>query len=360
MRRSRRSRDCATVQEVMMQDEKKTGKGLSWNDTENLALSKAAFIACTSPINGASMTAARLGRHILSDFISDQAKPRNACTGGRDGGLLDERRWDGRTSDACLKQWNKIKRECTKYHAAYRRVSGMELTGCPSDSDIRRCATAIYNEGSSMLSHLYDVIRNPDYRIGKSFSFPDSYSFLASKTSLLDAVEVQDNGEDGENGTPEKKRRPIGNKLAKRRKQEGQKGSGECRGDSMERKAGSMIASEEKIEKFLSESHRMKRSASQRHIELEEQKFHWEMAKELFGKDYGAPEEEAKEMRRLLRKRVLQSLYSGNGRMDVAVKSSADDSARFGICDGDAREGLQLEDMRTQPPPGYEDSGEAV
>lgn len=38
------------------------GKGLSWNDVENLALVKAASIVCSNPAVGSGMTAAEMNR----------------------------------------------------------------------------------------------------------------------------------------------------------------------------------------------------------------------------------------------------------------------------------------------------------
>lgn len=114
---------------------KATGKGLEWSDIENLSLSKASFIACTNPINGANMSASTLGRRIRAEFIKDTEKPENALGDGRNSRNLDERRWDGRSADARFQQWQKIKRECTKFHSCMKRISSMELIGSPSLED---------------------------------------------------------------------------------------------------------------------------------------------------------------------------------------------------------------------------------
>lgn len=197
---------------VAADDGRKTGKGPSWNDAQNLALSKDAFISCSSPKDGASMTSSRLGKRIRASFIKDMTMPSDAGTDGRKGGLLDERRWDGRRFEAWLKQWNKMKRECTKFYSAYKRVTAIELTGSPSKQDIDRCATAMYNDGSSVSSHLYDFIRNADHRIRKPFNFTNAYGFLSSKTTLLDAApQGPSSGVEVEN----RKKRSNGRKAAK-------------------------------------------------------------------------------------------------------------------------------------------------
>jgi hypothetical protein len=51
------------------------------------------------------------------------------------------------------------------------RLKGMELTGSPNDDDFNRYATSLYNSGSAMTSHLYDVIRNAESRIDNLFPF---------------------------------------------------------------------------------------------------------------------------------------------------------------------------------------------
>lgn len=78
--------------------------------------------------------------------------------------------------------------EATKFKAARDRVTAMELTGNPDDDATDRCAQLIYSEGIRVVSHLYYCVRNPDYHIKKPFPFVAAYSFLSSKTTLLNAV----------------------------------------------------------------------------------------------------------------------------------------------------------------------------
>lgn len=79
------------------------GKGLTWHDGENLALARGAASACSDPLVGSGMTITQLARKIRAAFITDKERPQNACSLGKYGGPLDERRWDGRSPEACRK-----------------------------------------------------------------------------------------------------------------------------------------------------------------------------------------------------------------------------------------------------------------
>ena len=86
------------------------GKGLAWSNAELLALAKGAHLASTSSIMGAGMKTADLARAVRKEFLVDNTRPDDVCTGGRRGGVLDERRWDGRSADSRLKQWNRMRK----------------------------------------------------------------------------------------------------------------------------------------------------------------------------------------------------------------------------------------------------------
>jgi hypothetical protein len=82
-------------------------------------------------------------------------------------------------------QWAKIKKEYAAYHAAVGRVESPVLTGNPTSEEISRVVLALFNQGSGILSHAYDIVRNPTYLIGKPFLFHSWYAFLFSDSSLL-------------------------------------------------------------------------------------------------------------------------------------------------------------------------------
>ena len=65
------------------------------------------------------------------------------------------------------------------------RVENAELSGGPNSEDLFRCAVALYNDGSSVTSHFYDIIANPNYRIGPPFPFHECYDFLSTYTHRL-------------------------------------------------------------------------------------------------------------------------------------------------------------------------------
>ena len=79
-----------------------------------------------------------LGQKIRDQFIKNSSK--DAMT-TEDSGVLDKRRWGGRTPDACIKMWKKVRAACTKFLAIKLRIDGMDLTGNPTDEDILRCCT---------------------------------------------------------------------------------------------------------------------------------------------------------------------------------------------------------------------------
>jgi hypothetical protein len=67
-----------------------------------------------------------------------------------------------------------------------KRIDAMELTGGQTADDLWRCALAVYDEGSSMMSRLYDIYNNPKYKVGPEFPFRTSYDHLAKRTTILD------------------------------------------------------------------------------------------------------------------------------------------------------------------------------
>jgi hypothetical protein len=91
---------------------------------------------------------------------------------------------DVRSATSALTQWNKVRSDCTIFHATLARVQRLELRRSPADDDIIRVATAVYNEGGSALGHAYDTLRNQDYRIGKPFPYPKCLPLIGSKHKL--------------------------------------------------------------------------------------------------------------------------------------------------------------------------------
>jgi hypothetical protein len=132
------------------------------------------------------MRQAELGRRLRAEFLRDPGRPPDSGTQTGTGGDLDIRRWEGRLAGACLKQYQKIKADCCGFYAASKRIEAMELTGSPGEEQLSRCALAIYNCGSKLISHVYDIINNPNYIIGKEFPYQLCYDWLRRYTSLLE------------------------------------------------------------------------------------------------------------------------------------------------------------------------------
>jgi hypothetical protein len=121
------------------------GKGLGWNQTELLALARAAPVVLQSPTIGANQNASDLGRRILAEFLLYESCPSvTECTRSKKSNL-DLRRWHGRSALATLQCCiRRIKAPLVMLHPVCRRIHVAELTGGPySDESMRRLATAI-------------------------------------------------------------------------------------------------------------------------------------------------------------------------------------------------------------------------
>jgi hypothetical protein len=161
------------------------GKGLAWSDVENVALCDGHQQVSERAEIGAGMRKAEFHRRLQARLRSSSRRPRDACTLEGTGCPLDKRRWEGRSPESVGKQWDKIKSACTKMYSVVRRIDAMELTGGQTADDLWRCALAVYNEGSSMMSHLYDISNNPKYKVGPEFPFRTSYDYLSKRTTIL-------------------------------------------------------------------------------------------------------------------------------------------------------------------------------
>jgi hypothetical protein len=159
------------------------GCGLGWTDEESLALTRAAVAVSTMPTVGANVSSAVYARRILGSFA--RLAPSGSRTKPLSKDELDYRRWGGNGANSCIRQWTKIKKEYTAYHAAVGRVESLELTGNPTSDEISRVVLAFFNQGSGILSHAYDIVRNPSYLIGKPFPFHSCYTYLLLDSFLL-------------------------------------------------------------------------------------------------------------------------------------------------------------------------------
>ncbi|PXF42116.1 hypothetical protein BWQ96_08148 [Gracilariopsis chorda] len=275
------------------------GKNLTWDEKETQALVRAAAAVCTDPAVGSSMSGAELGRRIRSVFIKDNGRPQHACSLRRTGCELDQRRWDGRSADGCRKYWDRIRAECTRFKACYDRVIAMNLTGNVGPEDLIRCAALIYSDGSNSVSHLYDCVRNPNYHIAKRFKFKTSFTFLNENTILLQANGIDEVKKSGDVLLE----RPMGRKKAKKLKEgkvDGARSGQDGFADSIRR-----------IESILSDSVREKALMAKEKVALQREKLDWEMASKLLASESGVSLEEKREIRSLLKCRLLRRLACG-------------------------------------------------
>lgn len=323
------------------------GKGLGWNSTEIIALTRAAANIIEGSTGNSNLTLAQFGSHLRAAFIKDELRPLQARSGGRDGGALDMRRWDGRSIPACLKRWGKIKELCTRFHAAVDKVRCTDFANGPlTEHEIERCATLIYNDGNPSVDMLHDVLRQPNYPVGKQFPFLEAFRFMLHNTSLLTSVDANTDlliatksegikyGASGAGGATTS---GVGSAGAAAEVDViatvGGASTALATGRTVKVSAGEdglatpnkllslddsemLTISASRLTKSLANKTRDDSDVARQQLALRERQLNWEMARVLFGPDSDAPEDEKQEVRRLLRKSVLRNLRS----------QSADDS----------------------------------
>lgn len=287
------------------------GKGLSWEDLENIALARSAAAVSSDPATGSGMTSAEMGRRIRSHFLNDKSRPTDACS-TRDKGPLDSRRWDGRSAAACHKQWDNLRRECTKFKGCMQRVKNMKLTGNPTEEDLFRCASLLFSDGGKSVSHLYDCIRNPAYHISKPFKHEGTFYFLDTHSSLLDASGVIEDD-------IKRASRPMGTKKAKEVKAEGH-------GTQKRDPRTSAVDGVRRIEKLLAETSASKLNLSAKKLQFQRERMEWEMAKTLIGPGSNASSEERHMLSTLLRKRLISSLSTVDSEVPIQLGQGGNDT----------------------------------
>lgn len=196
------------------------GKGIGWNDEEMLALAQAAPVVCEDPSIGKQMTRRTLGERLRENMIKSSLRPNDACTRNGTKDHRDERRWEGRSAEACLRKWYTMRADCTTMFSIKRRLCSLNLTGNFTEEDFKRMALLEFSKGKQVLGHLYDCGNNKDYNFVDKFEYGSVYDYLSTRTSLVSGgsfVENESVSRDS-NGVME---RPIGNKEAKKRKMEG-------------------------------------------------------------------------------------------------------------------------------------------
>lgn len=155
------------------------------------------------------------------------------------------------------------------------------------------------------MSHLYDIIRNPKYRIGKPFPFKAWYEFFSKHIPLLqsgggnntiteapnmdssvdkdgmaamesDVVSPETGGKRDKND-PQK--RSVGTKSAKRIKHM------KAGKESLESSASKMVVSVSTFNEVYKAEQERKAQIKERQIVLEKQQLEWKISESLISKD---------------------------------------------------------------------------
>ena len=158
---------------------KKTGgKGLGWNDSELLSLAQAAPQVCQDPAVGSQMTRKDMGERLRKKLVENTLRPSDACTmeGSKD--HRDNRRWDGRSGDACYRKWISMRADCTTLNQIKRRIIALKMTGNFDNEDYMRMALVEFSVGKQVLGSLYDIGNNKEYSFNNKFEFQSSFSYL--------------------------------------------------------------------------------------------------------------------------------------------------------------------------------------
>lgn len=98
--------------------------------------------------------------------------------------------WTQRPGRSIAEQGQKGIAACRKLKGYCRVVDRSNLSGNPSAEVRMKCAIGLLND-TIKSSHFYDVMRNPNYIVGKQFPFPETFRWLDKDTNELDPVEVE-------------------------------------------------------------------------------------------------------------------------------------------------------------------------
>jgi hypothetical protein len=176
-----------TESEAAPSANERAGRGLGWNTAEILALCSSGLTVDRDNVRGAGMKKAGGARRLQAEFKRSPNIPESVIiidSSADNGDSNDSRRWLGRTSAACLSQWEKVTSQCSDFHQIMTKVKAKPWTGSPEEEDFVRAVTAICNR-SCEVSNLYSVLRSASYPVSKTFLFVDAYHFLVAQNYLV-------------------------------------------------------------------------------------------------------------------------------------------------------------------------------
>ena len=148
------------------------GRQKGWNADENLLACRAWVIASEDPINGTSQNA--------DSFVDSIARTFHNLVGERMQLVPTWRPNAHRSGNAILKHFKKIRHAVMKFESKMQLVRAAKPTGEPSQKDLVRVATGMYNKKTA-LSDMYRIISaDPLVDIGAQFEFLSCWQFFKS------------------------------------------------------------------------------------------------------------------------------------------------------------------------------------
>lgn len=177
--------------QLFLNNVKKTkGKFPRWKDADTLGSVMATVNLPDAEINGSKQRKSVWHEQLRAEFTRLLPFLTAKHTELEDRQLIDL--WNSRSGRSIAEQAQKGIALCRKLKGHLRVVEKHRITGNPSDADRMRCAVGLFN-GVIKVSHLYDVIRNDKYVVGKPFPYPATFEWLNQSTNELDPVEMDSN-----------------------------------------------------------------------------------------------------------------------------------------------------------------------
>lgn len=96
--------------------------------------------------------------------------------------------WHTRPGRSIAEQSQNGLAACRKRKSCFRILNNVNGIGKPLPYDLWLCAVELRNDGFKP-SHFYDVMKKPDYKVGRSLPFPPTFRWLHESTRELDPVQ---------------------------------------------------------------------------------------------------------------------------------------------------------------------------
>ncbi len=296
-------------------------------------------------MTGYGQKAAVFADRIRNEFIASELRPPDACTEVGTKSPLDRRRWEGRGASACLRGYKDILRQCNQFYKMRKSVEAMNLPGNPSDMDLYRITMAMFNgflKPSPTPALCTEIIKNPDYVVGKPFKYMSCYKYLMGKPVIkgvhgMDIMKTENNDAPAPEGEVEVSEDithgatpgPISGKSVKRLK----RSSSLVADGGVEKRARGGNSGDEAAPG--------KSARSLMELKLEEQQLQLEWYRAAFqDPKANVPPEEMEKAGKLMRAAFFE-MFAGNG-----VEREAPSNARADLADMVQEHSLLAADVR--------------